>query len=185
MANLFSYEDEYGIKNYRNFPILAIIFSVFVLVVYTMGNILYHVEINAPGHNITKLNDAIWLVYMAASTIGFGDFYPVTFIGRIIVGSMFLIGALFLGSILGLAANITMGFMDTSVKNRELRAEVRELREHNEQVELATSHLMKQLTESHKMNEDMFDHNKHIEAKLDVLMNHMDEVTPELKMEKV
>ena len=185
MSNIFSYVDEYGVKNYRNFPILICAFAMFLLIVYTMGNMLYDVEINAPGANITKLNDAIWLIYMAASTIGFGDFYPVTFEGRIIVGSMFLVGAIFLGTIIGLVGNMVMGFMDTSVKNRELRLQLRELQLHNEQVEEATSHLMGQLTESHKMNEHMFDHNKQIENKLDILMKHMDEVTPELAMEKM
>lgn len=183
MNNILYSVDEYGVKNYHNMPILGVALAFFFVVIYAAAHILLHFEVGAETANVTNFVDAFWLCFMAASTIGFGDFYPVTAGGRTVIGSMFILGGVMLGTIIGLVGNMVMGFMDTNVKNRELRLQLQELMEHNEQVELASTHLMRQLNESHKMNEDMFSHNKAIETKLDILMKHVDKTTPELKME--
>lgn len=47
---------------------------------YIISSVLiYFVE---PG--INKVSDAFWYTFVASTSIGFGDFYPVTHIGRII-----------------------------------------------------------------------------------------------------
>ena len=38
--------------------------------------------------NILTYADAFWALQMSASTIGFGDFYPVTQGGRVIIAGM-------------------------------------------------------------------------------------------------
>ncbi|WP_332874430.1 ion channel [Amphritea pacifica] len=43
--------------------------------------------------------NACWALQMSASTIGFGDFYPVSQGGRIIVALMFYIGVRIVGFI--------------------------------------------------------------------------------------
>ena len=184
MAILYSI-DNYGVKNYRNTPILFVALVIFMLVIYIAAHLLLQYEIPADNENVTNFRDAFWLCFMAASTIGFGDFYPVTDGGRTVIGSMFILGGVMLGTIIGLVGNMIMGFMDTNVKNRELRMQLNELTKHNEEVEILVQNLSRQLTESHEMNESMYTHNKLIEKKLDVLMKHVDDTTPELKMEHV
>jgi hypothetical protein len=58
---------------------------------------------------------------MSSTTIGFGDIYPITFIGRVSVFIMFILGIGILGGMGAVFANKIFGFADTNVKNRELR----------------------------------------------------------------
>jgi voltage-gated potassium channel len=45
--------------------------------------IVYLVERHAPGSNIHTLGDALWWAFVTVTTVGYGDFYPVTTLGRI------------------------------------------------------------------------------------------------------
>ncbi|GAA3638392.1 potassium channel family protein [Microbacterium awajiense] len=42
------------------------------------------VERPAPGANITTFGDAVWWAFVTITTVGYGDFYPVTAGGRIV-----------------------------------------------------------------------------------------------------
>lgn len=65
--------------------------------------------------------DALWLMLMSSTTIGFGDVYPITFVGRAAVFVMFILGVGILGGVGAVFANKIFGFADTNIKNRELR----------------------------------------------------------------
>ena len=71
--------------------------------------------------NIKTYSDAFWVLQMSASTIGFGDYYPTTQIGRWIVAASFYVGVGLAGYIGGAISNSITQFTDTSVQNRELR----------------------------------------------------------------
>jgi voltage-gated potassium channel len=45
--------------------------------------IVYLFERHAPGSNIHTLRDALWWSFVTVTTVGYGDFYPVTSGGRI------------------------------------------------------------------------------------------------------
>jgi len=113
--------DEYGVKNYNFFVLSSFLFMVMAALVVSLGYVAYIFEIETSQSPVKSYTDALWLMVMSASTIGFGDVYPVTLMGRIAVYVMFLLGVGILGTLGGVFANRIFGFADTNIKNRELR----------------------------------------------------------------
>jgi len=73
------------------------------------------------GSPVENYVDALWLMLMSSTTIGFGDVYPITLVGRAAVFIMFILGVGILGGVGAVFANKIFGFADTNIKNRELR----------------------------------------------------------------
>ena len=113
--------DDFGVINYKtSFIALLCVISMAVLVLL-FGAITYHAEFGAEGATIQNFGDALWLMIMSSTTIGFGSQYPVTTIGRSMVTLMFIFGVGIIGGLGALIASKLLGFSDTNVKNRELR----------------------------------------------------------------
>ena len=51
---------------------------------------IWLIERNVEGTNVSTLIDSIWLAICTISTVGYGDTYPVTTLGRVIVGVFIL-----------------------------------------------------------------------------------------------
>ncbi|MCO4836809.1 MAG: two pore domain potassium channel family protein [Oceanospirillaceae bacterium] len=113
--------DQYGIRNYSLLALgaagVCLLYS--VIAIFAFG--LLYFEAGAANSNIKTYVDAFWTLQMSASTIGFGDHYPVTIGGRTVVALMFYVGVGLVGFIGALIAERLLGFADTNVKNRELR----------------------------------------------------------------
>ena len=113
--------DEFGIKNY-NYGILGFFsLAVFSLLNITLGYVTFLAETSVLDSPVQSYVDALWLMLMSSTTIGFGDVYPITFIGRAAVFIMFILGVGILGGVGAVFANKIFGFADTNIKNRELR----------------------------------------------------------------
>ena len=54
-----------------------------------------------PDNNIQTLGDALWYCLVTASTVGYGDTYPVSDAGRLLGGIYILITLLFLATVIG------------------------------------------------------------------------------------
>lgn len=119
--------DEFGIKNYSLGIISIYAVILFIILTMSLGYSTYTAELGAENATIESYAEAVWLMLMASSTIGFGDEYPVTFWGQVSVFTMFVLGVGILGSLGGLFAQKAFGFSDTNIKNRELRKQNQEI----------------------------------------------------------
>lgn len=76
--------------------ISAMLFALFFT--YTISTLVWVVERHAHGANILNWGDAIWWGFTTITTVGYGDFVPVTVTGRILavllmVGGLAMVGA--------------------------------------------------------------------------------------------
>ena len=126
--------DQYGVKNYSTTFLLLISLIILYSCIGLLSLVLLHFEDMAPNSNIHSLKDAFWTLQMSASTIGFGDFYPVTFGGRMTVALMFYLGVGMVGFIGAQFINHFTSFSDTNIKNRELRQQNKELHFQNTEI---------------------------------------------------
>lgn len=134
--------DEYGIRNYSLLALGASGVCLLYSVISLLALVLLHFEAGAPNSNINIYVDAFWTLQMSASTIGFGDHYPVTVGGRMVVAVMFYVGVGLVGFIGALIAERMLGFTDTNIKNRELRQQNGDILAHNKQLEKKIDHLL-------------------------------------------
>ncbi|MFM1966165.1 MAG: hypothetical protein RL134_1890 [Actinomycetota bacterium] len=62
-------------------------------------------EINAPGANITSYGDAVWWAFVTVTTVGYGDFTPVTVGGRVVAVLIMFTGAAAVGAVTAAVAS--------------------------------------------------------------------------------
>lgn len=89
--------------------VAAYVVSATVLLVTVAGIAVLDVEQNAPGSNIKKIGDAWWWAFETITTVGYGDFYPVTFAGRVVAVALMACGVALLGSVTALLASWLVG----------------------------------------------------------------------------
>lgn len=141
--------DEFGVKNYNYGVLGGLSLALFALLNVSLGYITYLAETSMIDSPVQNFADALWLMLMSSTTIGFGDVYPITLIGRIAVFIMFILGVGILGGVGAVFANKIFGFADTNIRNRELR----------------------------KQNEDIFAQNIEIHKKLEKLEKKLETLT--------
>lgn len=89
-------------RSFKNLSTERIAGSLLVLVgvLVASGAVLeYAVEHNAPGANITTLGLAFWWAIVTTTTVGYGDTYPVTTVGRLIASAIMLVGIGLIGTV--------------------------------------------------------------------------------------
>lgn len=67
---------------------------------------MLYLEESAPGANITTASDALWYTIVTISTVGYGDYYPVTNAGRFAGAVIIVVGVGIFGTFTGYLANL-------------------------------------------------------------------------------
>lgn len=77
------------------------------LLVMELGSIgVLWAERGAEGANITTAEDAVWYLIVTMSTVGYGDYYPVTDVGRLLGSLIIVVGVGVFGTLTGFLANV-------------------------------------------------------------------------------
>jgi len=77
--------------------------------------VVYFYERNAPGSNIHTLGNSVWWSLVTVTTVGYGDFYPVTTPGRIAAVLIMFIGIITLAIV---TANVASTFLAQSGRDQ-------------------------------------------------------------------
>ena len=77
-------------------------------------------ERNAPGANIRSLGDALWWTTETVSTVGYGDFYPVTVLGRFVAIALFINGIALLSAVTATIAAKVLDYDDETGEDTEV-----------------------------------------------------------------
>ncbi len=84
-----------------------------IVLVLEFGSVtVLAVEQGAPGSNIETAGEAIWWSIVTMSTVGYGDYSPVTLEGRLIGVFVIVVGVALFGVVTGFLANRFVGFDD-------------------------------------------------------------------------
>lgn len=71
--------------------LLSTLFITFIVLLIS-ANIMYIVENKAQPEAFTNMGEALWWSVATLTTVGYGDIYPITSIGKIVSGIMALVG---------------------------------------------------------------------------------------------
>ena len=80
----------YTLENTRMSVVILAIAAFSIIFVGGFG--VYLAEHAHPDANITQFGDAVWWAVVTLATVGYGDYYPVTAVGRIIAIFMMISG---------------------------------------------------------------------------------------------
>ena len=75
-----------------------------VLLLSTGALLVLEAERGAPGASIKNYTDALWWAFVSVTTIGYGEYYPVTATGKLITVAVVIAGIALIGVITGACA---------------------------------------------------------------------------------
>jgi voltage-gated potassium channel len=115
--------------------ILLYVLASALLLAYVAALAVLDVERAAPDANITTIGDALWWAMTTISTVGYGDWYPVTVPGRLVAAALMVGGIAVLGIVTASLASWLVESVaaetaaEVEAGDDDLRSELREVRE--------------------------------------------------------
>ena len=95
-----------------------------IVIIFSGGISVYVVERNKPGANITNLGNALWWAVITVTTVGYGDYTPITPLGRVIAVVLMFSGIGIVVTIVTLLSQRRLQHTESMLKIK-LKTEVR------------------------------------------------------------
>ncbi|KKC98146.1 potassium channel family protein [Photobacterium halotolerans] len=93
------------ILDYRREATIATILLLLTVLVTVGSSLILIIESKDPNANIQSADEAIWWVFVTISTVGYGDHYPVTTLGKILATVIITCGVGLFGMVAGLISS--------------------------------------------------------------------------------
>jgi len=95
---------------------LLITLVVALLLIFSISGIVLYAEKGAPNANILTYPEAVWWAFVTITTVGYGDYYPVTTLGRSMAVILMFFG---IGIIGVLSSYLSTTFISLDRRRRE------------------------------------------------------------------
>lgn len=125
----------YLFRGRANGTLAVVLLSALLIMVF--GAIAMLSVEQVPGANIKTIGDAIWWAFVTITTVGYGDHYPVTGMGRLIAAGMMIVGVGLFGTFTGYVASFFSEEeqVKTELDVEKLITEIQLLRQKIEEIE--------------------------------------------------
>ena len=128
---------EHALNRRAESTFAAAVLIAFIVIIYASITVLYF-ERGAEGAKIATPEDALWWAVTTITTVGYGDFYPVTGGGRIVGVAVMTAGVALFGALTGFVA--VWFLQPTQAREKsELQAARRQLAEIEKHMAILTS----------------------------------------------
>ena len=100
---------------------------ILIALIIIFGGIgVYLVEHKHPGANITTLGDAFWWTIATITTVGYGDYTPITLVGRVIAVAIMFSGIGIVVVIVGIISQRRIKSLESKLEEISKKKESRE-----------------------------------------------------------
>lgn len=104
-----------GLVMNRKKPELIITFSATTILLFVSGSLMYFVEHQAQPEKFSNIPETLWWAVITLTTVGYGDVYPVTPLGKLLTGIIALLG---IGLFALPASILASGFLEEQFDSR-------------------------------------------------------------------
>lgn len=133
--------------------VFLVLGSITLCVIVLCAPILFWAESQNPDANIQTFTDAVWLSFMIVTTIGFGDFYPVTLIGRLVAVPLAATGIGVFGTLAGYFGSTILDSVLRQTTTDMLHAQNQRIEELSEQNRELNAHIKEVACENRELNQ--------------------------------
>jgi voltage-gated potassium channel len=105
---------------------LVIPLILIVLIIFFGGIGVYLAEHKHQGANITNLGDAFWWAIETVTTVGYGDYTPITLVGRLIAVLVMFTGIGLVLTLVGITSQRRIKRMESRLEEISKKRESRE-----------------------------------------------------------